>query len=251
MPGSRWASLCAMRAEDRVASGVAEKRRAARPAGLAARLLPARARRSAAVFAACCLVFVIALGILFAHQTRGNGLDNAVDSWISTRHVPLGVLLAVSRVGGVSATTVLCAVLALGCLAFRRVGGAMLAVLSLVAASAITEWIIKPVVDRTITIHHYVSYPSGHTTGTFALTAALAIVLAGTRRTRPWQAFQVVAVAVAVLVSCAVGAAMIALDFHYFTDTVAGAAVGTGTAIGVAFLLDLEVCRRWLGRVGR
>ena len=39
---------------------------------------------------------------------------------------------------------------------------------------------------------------------------------------------------------------VIALRWHYFTDTVAGAAVGIGAVCGLAFLLDLSIIRRWL-----
>jgi membrane-associated phospholipid phosphatase len=39
---------------------------------------------------------------------------------------------------------------------------------------------------------------------------------------------------------------VIGLRWHYFTDTVAGAAVGIGTVCGLALLLDLPVPRRWL-----
>jgi len=39
-----------------------------------------------------------------------------------------------------------------------------------------------------------------------------------------------------------------AVTYHYFTDTVAGAALGIGTVCGLAFLLDLSVVRRWLAR---
>jgi membrane-associated phospholipid phosphatase len=44
---------------------------------------------------------------------------------------------------------------------------------------------------------------------------------------------------------------MIGLDFHYFTDTIGGAAVGIGVVLGTAFLLDVAVVRRWLGRLSR
>jgi membrane-associated phospholipid phosphatase len=37
----------------------------------------------------------------------------------------------------------------------------------------------------------------------------------------------------------AVVVGVIAVRFHYFTDTVAGAAVGTGTVCGLALVLDL------------
>ena len=62
---------------------------------------------------------------------------------------------------------------------------------------------------------------------------------------------RVAAVAVAVVIASVVGLTMVGQRFHYFTDTIAGAAVGTGVVIGVAFLLDLPVARRWLRWPGR
>jgi len=41
-----------------------------------------------------------------------------------------------------------------------------------------------------------------------------------------------------------VAVGVIGLRWHYFTDTVAGAAVGIGTVCGFALLLDLPTWRR-------
>jgi membrane-associated phospholipid phosphatase len=43
---------------------------------------------------------------------------------------------------------------------------------------------------------------------------------------------------------------MIGLGFHYFTDTIAGAAVGVGTVTLTALVLDLPGPRRWLAAAG-
>jgi membrane-associated phospholipid phosphatase len=55
--------------------------------------------------------------------------------------------------------------------------------------------------------------------------------------------------------ACALGVvvaiAVIGLQWHYFTDTVAGAAVATGTVCGLALLLDRPAARRWLGWASR
>jgi membrane-associated phospholipid phosphatase len=40
---------------------------------------------------------------------------------------------------------------------------------------------------------------------------------------------------------------VIGLRWHYFTDTVAGAAIGIGTVCALALLLDLPAVRRRLG----
>jgi membrane-associated phospholipid phosphatase len=41
---------------------------------------------------------------------------------------------------------------------------------------------------------------------------------------------------------------LIGVRFHYFTDTVGGAALGIGTVCGLALVLDLPTFRRWLAR---
>ena len=59
----------------------------------------------------------------------------------------------------------------------------------------------------------------------------------------PWPAMarplRVSILAVAYLTAVAVVVGVIGVRFHYFTDTVAGAAVGTGTVCGLALVLDL------------
>jgi len=48
-----------------------------------------------------------------------------------------------------------------------------------------------------------------------------------------------------------VAVGLIGLRWHYFTDTVAGAAVGIGTVCALALLLDLPAASRQFGRAGR
>ena len=212
-------------------------------------LLPAGARGPAAIVAVCCLVLVTVLGILSAHQGHGDAIDRAVDSWVIGLGVPRHTMLLFSRIGGVTGTTLLTAALTVACVAVRRVNGAVLAVGGVTLASALTEFVLKPLVHRTIT--GFLTYPSGHTTGLFALAAALAVVLLPPRSGPPRPALRVAAVAVAVVIASAVGLTMVGQRFHYFTDTIAGAAVGTGVVIGVAFLLDLPAARRLLRWPGR
>jgi membrane-associated phospholipid phosphatase len=240
--------------EDRVsaAPGVGERRRWAPPrSAKAARLLPAAARWPAGIVAICCLVLVVVLGVLFAHQSHGRAIDHAVDSWVMSLHIPSGTLELISRLGDKPAMTVMTAVLALGCLAVRRLNGAVMTVVGVLLASGLTELVLKPLVHRTITANHWLTYPSGHTTGLFALSTALAVTLLSPRSARPRAAVRIGIVVVAVVVSSVVGMAMIGLDFHYFTDTVGGAGVGTAAVLGVAFLLDVDFIRRWLGRLWR
>jgi membrane-associated phospholipid phosphatase len=212
-------------------------------------LLPADARRPAAILATGCLVLVAVLGIISAHQSHGDAIDRAVDSWVIGLGIPSHTLSLISRIGDVTVITVLTAALAVGCLAARRVGGAVLAAGGVALASALTEFVLKPLVHRTLAGD--LTYPSGHTTGVVALAAAMAVVLLAPRSGRPRPAVRIAVVAAAVVIACAVGLAVIGLQYHYFTDTIAGAAVGTGVVLGLAFLLDLPAARRWLKWPGR
>jgi membrane-associated phospholipid phosphatase len=210
-------------------------------------LLPVPARRWAGVLLACCAILVTVLGILFAHQTGADQLDRAVDSPLITwfgRHRGLAPWLAAP--GSQLPAIVLSAAIAVACLGTRRFNGAVLAAAAVPAAIGLNDDLFKPLVHRTYL--GVLSYPSGHTAAMSALAATAAVLLlvppqpARTRTPRV-----LIPVAVCVLgVMVAIG--VIALRWHYFTDTVAGAAVGTGAVCGLAFLLDLSFIRRWLAQ---
>jgi membrane-associated phospholipid phosphatase len=69
----------------------------------------------------------------------------------------------------------------------------------------------------------------------------------------PWSAvarpLRLLILAVAYLAAVAVVVGVIGVRFHYFTDTVAGTAVGTGTVCGLALVLDL-IPGVWPSRMG-
>ena len=60
-----------------------------------------------------------------------------------------------------------------------------------------------------------------------------------------WLRLLLVILAVAVGVTVAI--CLIAIQFHYFTDTIAGAALGGGVALAATFPLDRAGARRRLG----
>ena len=211
-------------------------------------LLGATARAGAAWLVAGCAVLVIALGILFAHQSTAGGFDRAVDArvigWLFGHHEAQRWL---AFPGTLKPAAVLVVAAAAGCILAGRLNGALLAVTAVPIATGLDEVLIKRLVDRTYLGN--LAYPSGHVTTVSALAATATVLLlippqqAGTRL--PRILLTVVAWAVTVLVAVAV----MSLEWHYFTDTIGGAAVGVGTTAGLGLLIDLPVVRRALGRL--
>lgn len=213
-------------------------------------LLPGPARAGAAWITAGCAVLVAALGVLFAHQRTAGSFDKAIDApvigWLSGQpHLRLWLAWP----GTLEPAAVLVVAVAAGCLLAGRLNGALLAAVAVPAATGLDEALLKPLADRTYL--GSLAYPSGHVTTGAALAAALSILLlippqpAGTRLPR------ILLPALAWAVTVVVAVAVISLRWHYFTDTLAGAAVGTGTAALLALLIDLPAPRRALDRLCR
>ena len=208
-------------------------------------LLAGPARRWAGALAACCAVLVTVLGILFAHQSGPDRLDRAVDSPVITwlaGHQGLAAWLAfpgteVPAIG-------LSAVIVVACLCTGRLNGAVLAAAAVPAAVGLNDWLVKPLVHRTYL--GVLSYPSGHTATMSALAAALAVLLLVPPQPARARALRVLVLVTVCAVGVVVAIGVIGLRWHYFTDTVAGAAVGIGTVCGLALLLDLPARRRLL-----
>lgn len=206
-------------------------------------LLGASAVPKAGAVLACCAALVTALGVLFAGQTRADWLDRAVDSpvlgWLGRRQ---GLAAWLAFPGSLIPAVALSAAAVTACLLARRLNGAVLAATAALATTGLNDGLLKPLVHRTYL--GVLTYPSGHTATVFALAAtAVVLLLAGPRPAGTWR-LRALTAAVMYLLGAVVAIGVIGLRWHYFTDTVAGAAVGTGTVLGLAFLLDLPVVRR-------
>ncbi|MGZ6942510.1 MAG: phosphatase PAP2 family protein [Oryzihumus sp.] len=181
--------------------------------------------------------------MLVAHQTQADRFDGGIDArligWFGG-HPGLGLRLAAP--GSLVPAAVLTTLLVIGSLLARRLNGALLALVSVTVSIGLDERVFKPWFDRTYL--GFLSYPSGHTTAVFALAATVTVLLLVTPQPGRRRVLRMVVVAASCLVGGAVAAAVIGLRWHYFTDTVAGAAVGIGTVCGVAMLLDLPQVRR-------
>ncbi len=182
-----------------------------------------------------CVAVVAALGVQFAGLTQPGRLDAPVDAAFRSALAGYpGILLFLARFGDLPLVTVMTAALVVGCAAARRWRGALLAAIAVPVASGLTEGILKHLVGRTL--HGWLSYPSGHATSSFAL-ATISIILLAAPSRLPAPVRRLL-MAAALLFAVAVPSAMVALGLHYVTDIVGGAAVGAGTALLTALLLD-------------
>ncbi len=200
-------------------------------------LVPAAMRPLATAILAGCAAVTAVLGALVAGQTRAGPLDSWVDARIQ------GVLGAQWRgledlagVGDVTPVVVMVLVLVLACLVTRRWRGAVLAAVAVPAAAGFAELVLKPLVGRTLL--GALSFPSGTETRVFAVAAVFAVLMADPVRPRIPAAVRLSVVVAVQLAAVAVAVALVALDQHYFTDTVGGAAVGTAVALATALILD-------------
>jgi membrane-associated phospholipid phosphatase len=209
-------------------------------------LLPGAARRVAALLVCCCAVLVAVGAIIAAGKSHGNALDQPVDSWIRG-HIGTdrGTLQHISD-AGVYGADLVAVVLVVIALVTRRWAVAAMTLISVPVAFVLTEYIIKPLVRERI--DNFFTYPSGHTEAVFCVAAIIAVALVSPPGGRPARWLRVLIVGLTVAAGIAVAVSMIGLDYHYFTDTVAGAAIGIAVVLSTALSLDAMTARRRLRR---
>jgi membrane-associated phospholipid phosphatase len=201
------------------------------------RLIARRLRPTAIAGVLVCAAAVTVLGARYAGVSAPGDVDRVVDPRLIDslgRHRQLAEDLV--NIGSPVSVAVLTVLLVAVLLYLRRPRGAVLAAIAAPVASLITEWVLKPIVERTR--GGSLSYPSGHTTGIFAVAAVVAVLALD--RTRP-RLPAVVRVAIAVLalaIATTVAAASIAVGDHYATDTIGGACVAVGTVLLVCLIVD-------------
>jgi membrane-associated phospholipid phosphatase len=205
-------------------------------------LLGRSGHRWAGWLLAACVILVAGLGAAFHGQTRADGFDSAVDSpFITLFGGHNQLLLWLAYPGTLVPAIVISVAVAAYCLIAGRLNGAVLALAAVPAATALDDEVLKRVFDRTYL--GALTFPSGHTTSIVSLTAALAVLLLIPPQRPGTRLARVLVVAAGCVVSALVASAVIALRWHYFTDTVAGAAVGVGTVCALALIIDLVVPR--------
>lgn len=203
----------------------------------------------AAIVAICCAAVFAAGAIAGAGKSHGNTLDQPVDRWvIGHLQAHLNRMYQVADLGGPKPAVVVTVIVILGCLAVRRVNGAILAPAAVLIANGLTEFVLKPAVGETIGHPGVLSYPSGHSTSAFTLVAVVVVLLINPPRTRLPGWLRLALAIILVAIGCAVAVSLVVIQFHYFTDTVGGACVATGVVLVIALLLDAPAARARMGR---
>jgi len=203
-------------------------------------LLPAAARPLAMAMVVACVLVVAVQAVWLRHGMETGWVDTAVDAKVvaSLGGHPM-LLAALVWPGEPVPAAAMAAALVLACILRRRYGQAALVAISLPLATALTEVVLKPLIGRTSWGN---PFPSGHVTRVAALATALAVLLAMMPATVPRLLRRVLAVT-AFLIAAAVAFGVIGANMHHFSDTVGGAAVGTGTVLMIGLILDLLTAR--------
>jgi membrane-associated phospholipid phosphatase len=194
-------------------------------------------RRWAWTLLVACVLVVVAIGAAFAHQTTADGFDRLLDNpVINSLGRDRALAVWMSDPGTQVPAVALTLAMAVACLLSRRLNGAVLALAGDFVATRLDDWFLKYIFHRTYL--GALSYPSGHTTSIVALTAVYTVLFMlppQESRTRPWRVLGLVVLLVLVAITVL---GVIGLRWHYFTDTVGGAAVAVGTVCGLCLLLD-------------
>lgn len=150
------------------------------------------------------------------------------------RHVT--AMTDIADIGGARATAAITVLLVVGLYVLRRFRAAILAALAAPLAAVLIDGLIKPWVHRAP--FGVDTYPSGHTGDAFALITVIGIVLLGPSSPVRSRAVRVTVPILAVAVGCLVAVGLVVAGFHFPTDTVGGAGVGTAVTCLLAFAID-------------
>jgi hypothetical protein len=215
--------------------GLAGTRLRSRGRPTAPLLLPAAARPAAVAIAVACLLVIAVQAVWIRHGMETGWLDTTVDAKVQAALGGHHLLLTVLVWPGEPAPAIaMSAAVVLACVLLRRYRQAALAAVSVPVAVALTELALKPVIGRT---SWGAPFPSGHVAAVAALVTVVTVLLARTA-TGVAPVLGAALGFTALLVTAAAAVGVVGARFHHFSDTVGGTAVGVGTVLVTALVLD-------------
>jgi undecaprenyl-diphosphatase len=206
------------------------------------RLLPVRLRTYALALVAACVAMTLVLGAHYANTSQPGRIDRNLDIRIKARLADHhGLLERLVNLGNPQTIVAWSILLALVCLLLRRWRGALLCFVGPAMAGGLTDVVLKPLIDRDYGGAGY-SFPSGHTTGAFAVAVCVIVLLLD--RNDLYIEVRVLLGLVGVGLAVGVAASVVGLGYHYTTDTVGGFCVALGVILGLAIVID-AIAERW------
>jgi undecaprenyl-diphosphatase len=178
---------------------------------------------------------LLALAIAVHGGTGGTGFDRHVDSWFGA-HVGYSTALWFADLGSEPVVSLLVAAAVAACVALGSARGAVLAVVGPLLAAGLTEYVLKPIVDRRL--YGYYAFPSGHTAGFGSVMLVVVIVLLGPARGRLRTPVRRGGITAALLLALGCMLGLIAAQFHYATDVIGGLFLVLASVIAVALAID-------------
>lgn len=198
-------------------------------------LLPGPLRRPVALAVVAAAVTFVALAVRYAGTSTASGVDARVDSVVD----PLGsahqwLIRHTAQLGSPPSVVVLAVVLSVTCLLLGRRRLAVLAVVG-PGLTGLCTTLLKPALGRTF--DGWYAFPSGHTGGATSLGLVVGLLLISLLRPGRGGALAILATG-ALVVGGGVGAAMVASNLHYPTDTLGGFCTAVIIVCGAALALD-------------
>lgn len=210
-------------------------------------LLPTPLQRPVAVTAGVAAVVLALLTARYAGTSAASRVDERVDTVVD----PIGaahlwLVHHAVELGAPPVVVLVAFLLAAVCLALGRRRLALLAVAG-PGMTGVATTTLKPLIGRTI--GEAFSFPSGHTGGATSLGLVTALFVISLVRPGRTVAMLVIA-ACALLAGGGVGAALVASNAHYPTDTIGGFCTAVVVVLGSALVLD-RLARLRADRRGR
>jgi undecaprenyl-diphosphatase len=198
------------------------------------------------VFAVATAAWVIGLGFAGRHSSRSLLFDSSVDRILGRSTGPLHhAATLLSHVGDPKVFVTITAFIALALIFFGDYRAAATCVIGVTVADLLVEHVLKPFFDRRLNGLPNPSFPSGHAAVALALAGAV-ILAAGRGRPlgrllgRTWSRLLM---AVAFVLGCSVGLAMVVLQFHRMSDVLAGIPLGLAITGCTALIVDALASR--------
>lgn len=182
----------------------------------------------------------LALGILVWHDDHGLALDNSFHDWV-LRTFDVYTRYDMVQLTDRWAIVLAAAIIAGLALLARRVDLAALCVAAPLAATGLTEYVLKPIFDRSVPLVARLTgveakaYPSGHETAVSSVLVLLALILLRARLPVVLKAGGLVALTSYYVVTVF---GLVGQYYHYLTDTLGALAVAIAVVLGGALAID-------------